>query len=59
MYQLGIIINGKRTLLWEQINFPPFGTHDMLAATVKAIQAAFPEAQVTSFQLHNGQSYSH
>jgi len=58
-YQLGIILNGVTTIVWEGDVFPPFGMHDTVFRSVKAIQAAFPDAQVEWFHLCNGKHYSY
>jgi hypothetical protein len=58
-YKLGFTLNGVTTIVWEGDNFPPFGVHDALYRVVKAIQAAYPDAQVEPFHLCNGTSYSY
>ncbi|MFI5224838.1 MAG: hypothetical protein ACHQX3_11470 [Nitrospirales bacterium] len=58
-YELGFILNGLTTIVWEGDKFPPLGMHDTLYRIVKAIRVAYPDAQVEGFHLCNGRSYSY
>src|SRR5688572_6410482 len=57
-YELGLVVNGRAVVLWQSADFPPYGVHDMLYRTAKAITEMFPDAVIRSFQTHDGHPYS-